>query len=95
MCAKKVRRGGISMGSQNLRAVAARAMIVIRGPGLNNTPQTNPLRGVTYPWQNQVSKHVLHAIYDQPFRNIHSTGATQDPFFDDLYPSTTPSQASV
>jgi hypothetical protein len=50
--------------------------------------------GVMYP-QNQVSKHVLHAIYDQPFRNIHSTGATQDPFFDDLYPSTTPSQASV
>ena len=50
MCAKKVRSGGISMGSQNLRAVAARAMIVIRGPGLNNTPQTNPLRGVTYPW---------------------------------------------
>jgi hypothetical protein len=50
MCAKKVRSGGISMGSQNLRAVAARAMIVIRGPGLNNTPQTNPLREVTYPW---------------------------------------------
>ena len=37
------------MGSQNFRAVAARATIVIRGRGLNNTPQTNPLRGVTYP----------------------------------------------
>jgi hypothetical protein len=44
--------------------------------------------------QTQVSKHVLHAIYDQPFRNIHSTGATHDSLFQDLYPSPS-SQASV
>ncbi len=49
MSAKKVRSGGISIGSQNFRAVAARATIVMRVRGLNNTPQTNPLRGVTYP----------------------------------------------
>ena len=44
--------------------------------------------------QIQVSKHILHAIYDQPFKNIHSTGTPQDPLFQDLYPSPI-SQASV
>ena len=41
--------GGISMGSQDFRALAPKAMIVIKGLGLENTPQTSPLRGVTYP----------------------------------------------
>ena len=44
--------------------------------------------------QIQVSKHILHAIYDQPFKHIHSTGAAQDSLFQDLYPSPL-SQANV
>ena len=35
--------------------------------------------------QTQVSKHVLHAIFDQPFKIISSTGVTQDSLFQDLY----------
>jgi len=42
--------------------------------------------------QTQVSKHVLHAIYNQPIHFIPSTGITQDPLFEDLYPR---SQVSV
>ena len=44
-------------------------------------PHTGDLKHV----QAQVSKHVLHAIYDQPFKIISSTGATQDSLFQDLY----------
>ena len=42
--------------------------------------------------QTQVSKHVLHAIYNQPLRYIPNTGITQDSIFEDLYPN---SQVSV
>ena len=42
--------------------------------------------------QSQVSKHVLYAIYDQPFRSNPSTPDTQDSYYHDLYPD---SQASV
>jgi len=42
--------------------------------------------------QTQVSKHVLHAIYNQPFHFISITGITQDSIFDELYPY---SQVSV
>ena len=49
MCAKKVRSGGISMGSQNFRAVAARATIVIRGRGVNPSHPTGCSWRVTYP----------------------------------------------
>jgi hypothetical protein len=42
--------------------------------------------------QTQVSKHVLYAIYDQPFRSYQSTPSTQDSYYHDLYPD---SQVSV
>ena len=42
--------------------------------------------------QTQVSKHVLYAIYDQPFRSYQSTPSTQDSHYHDLYPD---SQVSV
>ena len=42
--------------------------------------------------QTQVSKHVLYAIYDQPFRSNQSTPSTQDSYYHDLYPD---SQVSV
>ena len=41
--------------------------------------------------QSQVSKHVLYAIYNQPFKSV-STDSTQDSLFQDLYPL---SQASI
>ena len=41
--------------------------------------------------QAQVSKHVLYAIHNQPFKNIH-TGSHQDPFFQEFYQC---SQASI
>ena len=43
--------------------------------------------------QTQVSKHVLYAIYDQPFRSkVQSAPSTQDSYYHDLYPD---SQVSV
>ena len=35
--------------------------------------------------QTQISKHILHAIYNQPFKSIHTTGITRDALFEDLY----------
>jgi hypothetical protein len=49
MCDKKDRSGGINMGSQNFRAIAAKTMIVNKGRGVNASHLTGCSWRVTYP----------------------------------------------
>jgi hypothetical protein len=50
------------MGSQNFRAIAARAMIVAKGRGVNASHLTGCSWRVTYPWLTTMESHVLHPI---------------------------------